>query len=159
MLEGKTAERRELVATVRGSQKSLSAWTVSFATADLLTFLKAYQWYEPRSKEARLGNPLALQIEFLEGKAGETGIRDWLLLGPGLSKARGKKLLLGVEFDVVFRSRHENQEARFHTYNDPVHRAFARHITEQDELPGANSTLNGLRGKRGVMIYYPITET
>ena len=46
----------------------------------------------------------------------------------------------------------------FKTYNDPKHRAFAEHICQQSRLLEANDELNSLSGKKGVMIYYPITE-
>jgi hypothetical protein len=153
MLGGKIPARKELGAEIGNSYKTLSAWTMPLGTA-----ARSYRWYDPRTKESKFGNPLKLQMEFIEGRAGRTEIQDWLFLAPQISKPRGKKHLAGVEFDVVFRSRHVSQPARFHTYNDPFHRAFARHICKQIKLPRSNADLNSLRGQRGVMIYYAVTE-
>jgi hypothetical protein len=104
---------------------------------------------------------MQLQIEFL----GRTGVEDpqivdWLLLGPCISKPRATRLLAGTIFDVVYRSRRDGERFRFNTYNDPIHRRFGEHIARQTELSDANAALTELRRpRRGVLIYYPITET
>lgn len=158
MLSDSRIALEKLTAVARGSLRTLEANTAIFSTAKLLAFLKRYKWFDPRSREASNGHPLRLQIEFLEGKAGEHGIEDWLLLGPKVSPNRGPFRLKGADFDVVYRSRRE-QEHRFNTYNDPGHRAFAEHICGQRSLAQADDALNALRsGHRGVMIYYPVTE-
>lgn len=159
MLAKSRIDLEQMQAEVRGSLRTLEAHTALFTTERLLTFLKSYRWHDPRSREAANGNPLRLQMEFLEGKAGTHGIEDWLLLSPRIKSPRGLNSVNGIDFDVVHRSRHEQQEYRFHTYNDPVHRAFAEHICGQAVLPRADAKLNALRGAhRGVMLYYPITE-
>lgn len=149
----------QVQAEIRGSLRTQEAHTALFSTERLLTFLKSYRWYDPRSKEASHGNPLRLQAEFIEGKAGNHGIEDWLLFSPRIKSPRGLNNINGIDFDVVHRSRREQQEHRFHTYNDPVHRAFAEHISGQKVLPRADVKLNALHSRRrGVMLYYPITE-
>jgi hypothetical protein len=138
--------------------KVLRAHTATFTTKKLLEFLQSYRWFDPRSREASIGNPLRLQLEFLQGKAGEHGIEDWLLLSPQIKNPRGLNPVNGTDFDVVYRSRHELPH-RFNTYNDPVHRLFAEHICGQAILPRADDELNALRSAhRGVMLYYPITD-
>lgn len=159
MLTGATIVESTMKAEARGTLRTLKANTTLFSTDGLLGFLKAYRWFDPKSREERMGNPLRLQIEFLEGKAGDHGIKDWLLLGPKVLAARGGHELNGANFDVVYRSRHEQMDYRFNTYNDPVHRAFARHISQQIILPQADPALNALTSPhRGVMIYYPVTD-
>jgi hypothetical protein len=146
-------------AKARDSLRTLEANTALFSTARLLVFLKTYRWFDPKSREASIGNPLRLQMEFLQGNAGNHGIEDWLLLGPKVSSPQGSHELNGTKFDLVYRSRHEQQEHRFNTYNDPVHRAFAQHICQQLILPQADDELNLLTSAhRAVMIYYPITD-
>jgi hypothetical protein len=81
------------------------------------------------------------------------------LLAPRISTPRAKHALAGADFDVVYRSRHVEQPYRFNTYNDPIHRQYARHISGQHLLPQAGSELENLRTPhRGVMLYYPITD-
>ncbi|RWK48111.1 Z1 domain-containing protein [Mesorhizobium sp.] len=159
MLSGAAITQTVMTASARGSLRALGANTALFSTQKLLEFLNAYRWYDPKSREASAGNPLRLQVEFLQGKAGAHLIEDWLLLGPKITAPRAAKDVNGTDFDVVYRSRHEQQDYRFHTYNDPVHRAFAQHISGQIVLPQADSTLNALVSThRGVMIYYPVTD-
>ena len=158
LLKGTSIDLRSLQAEARGSLRTLRAHTATFTTKKLLDFLHSYRWFDPRSREASNGNPLQLQLEFLQGKAGNHEIEDWLLLSPQIKNPRGLNSIIGTDFDVVYRSRHELPH-RFHTYNDPVHRQFAEHICCQKALPRANDELNALRGAhRGVMIYYPITD-
>jgi len=159
LLQGRQVDLQTMKAEARGSLRTLRAHTALFSTKKLLQFLHSYRWFDPRSSEAKIGNPLRLPIEFLEGKAGEHGIEDWLLLSPQIASPRGLNTVNATDFDVVYRSRHEQLEHRFHTYNDPVHRLFAQHICEQVTLPKADEALNALRSAhRGVMIYYPITD-
>jgi hypothetical protein len=158
LLKGAAINFNSLQAEARGSLRTLHAHTATFTTKKLLDFLQAYRWFDPRSREASNGNPLHLQLEFLQGKAGDHEIQDWLLLSAQIRNPRGLNAINGTDFDVVYRSRHELPH-RFHTYNDPVHRQFAEHICCQKELPRANDELNALRSQhRGVMLYYPITD-
>lgn len=159
MLAKSRIDLERMQGEARGSLRTLEAHTAIFTTDRLLTFLKAYRWYNPRSREASNGHPLKLQIEFLQGAAGPHEIEDWVLLSPRITSPRGLNPINGIDFDVVYRSRHEQQDHRFNTYNDPVHRAFAEHISGQTVLPRADAKLNALRSThRGVMLYYPITE-
>ncbi|MBY5917754.1 Z1 domain-containing protein [Rhizobium leguminosarum] len=158
MLSGTHAILRTLEAQTPRGRRKLEALTASFETKNLVRFLKEYKWYDPKSRDSRLGNPMALQIEFLKAERGDHGIRDWLLLGPKIDKPLGIHRLAGGDFDVVHRSRRD-EGGRFNTYNDPVHRLFAQHICAQTTLSEANDELNALVSRhRGVMIYYPITE-
>jgi hypothetical protein len=158
MLKGSAIDLNEMQAEVRGSLRTLEAHSAFFTTERLIAFLKSYRWFDPRTREN--GNPLQLQIEFLEGKAGAHDIEDWLLLSPRIKTPRGLNEINGIDFDAVYRSRREQQEHRFNTYNDPVHRAFAAHISGQTVLKRADDRLNALRAPhRGVMLYYPITES
>lgn len=159
MLGKSQIDLEQLQAEVRGSLRTLEAHISIFSTERLLAFLRAYRWFDPRSREAANGHPLKLQMEFLEGRAGPHDIEDWLLLSPRIKAPRGLNTINGIDFDVVYRSRHAQQQHRFNTYNDPVHRAFAEHVSAQKILPRADDKLNALRGMhRGVMLYYPITE-
>ncbi|MBZ9654014.1 Z1 domain-containing protein [Phyllobacterium lublinensis] len=157
MVHGQIATQRTLRALTRSGLRELRVMTIPVKTQELMHFLNAYRWYDPKSRDARAGNPLALQIEFLKGDAGDHEIDDWIVLGPKIDGARGSHRLAGKDFDVVYRSRRDDN--RYNTYNDPVHRSFAEHICGQATLPSANDALNELRSvHRGVIIYYPITE-
>lgn len=159
MLKNKSFTERRLTAEIGESLKTLVAQTAQFSTGELLALLKSYVWYNSRSREAAQPNPLHLQIEFLEGKAGKHEIEDWLLLGPRIGRPRAKYTIHSSTFDVVYRSRHDQQPHRFNTYNDPSHRAFASYISGLTELSQVSDELRGLRHlRRGVMIYYPVTE-
>ncbi|MGQ0589134.1 MAG: Z1 domain-containing protein [Sphingosinicella sp.] len=159
LLAEKTITERELVGVVRGAKRAQAALTAGFSTAELIKFLRAYKWYDPGSKESWRGNPLHLQIEFLEKKGGDHEIEDWILLAPRIGKPRTTTIIHEASFDVVHRSRHTEQPWRFHTYNDPAHRQYAEHISNQADVKGANAELNALRKPhRGVLIYYPVTE-
>ncbi|GGF78142.1 hypothetical protein GCM10011402_33490 [Paracoccus acridae] len=158
LLKGASVDLKSLQAEVRGSIRTLRVHTATFTTKRLLDFLRSYNWFDPRNREANNGHPLRLQMEFLQGKAGDHEIADWLLLSPQIKNPRALNPINGTDFDVVHRSRHELPH-RFHTYNDPVHRLFAEHICGQSRLKRASEELNALRSPhRGVMIYYPITE-
>lgn len=152
------AEAHRLQATVRGGARTIDVNAITVDPAEVIRFLKAYQWYDS-GKESRRWNPLQLQIEFLEGKGGNPNIKDWLLIGPKVGVNRGVRPLGGLDFDVVYRSRHEEAPGRFQTYNDPKHRELARFISGQIDLADANEPLRKLRRPgRAAMIYYPITE-
>lgn len=158
MLSKKTFKQHEFEAETNRGKRRLISQTTGFSTEELIKFLQSYKWYDPKNRDAKFGNPLALQIEFLKGDAGDHEIKDWLLFSPRIGTPLGTHKFAGTDFDVVYRSRRE-EGGRFNTYNDPVHRAFAEHICCQNRLNGANDVLNSLSNpNRGVMIYYAITD-
>ncbi|TYC79871.1 endonuclease [Stappia sp. BW2] len=137
--------------------KSFSAFVFETSNEKVITFLKAYKWYDDKSPERKFGNPLHLQLEFLEGSAGDPGIDRWLILSPKISTPQSTFRLAGEKLHVVYRSRQSS--SRFNTYNDKVHRAFARHIAGPTELEDASKEFETLKAPRtGVMLLYPITE-
>ena len=159
MLSGKAIEEQEFSAAIRGGQRTMNSWVAECSPAEIVEFISKYKWFDPKSADAKGGNPLHLQLEFLNGNAGDPEISRWLVISPRISKPRAPHPVAGKAFDVVFRSRHTESPSRFHTYNDPVHRAFARHIAGQIELPNASAELDDLRQPgTGVLLYYPITE-
>ncbi|MBP0496012.1 Z1 domain-containing protein [Roseomonas indoligenes] len=139
----------------------LSANVVELSPAAVVELLEKYRWYGTERGAPRGTNPMRLQMEFLRKRGAEDPqIDDWLLLGPRIEKASAVRPLAGVDFDVVFRSRRDNEKYRFNTYNDPIHRRFAEHIACLTTLQNANAELTALRQpRRGVLIYYPIFET
>ncbi len=146
---------------LESAEHSMRALTLPLSSAEIIKLLERYRWFNPNTKESKLGNPMALQIEFLKGHAGDPQIADWLLLGPRIKPERRKGLfeLAGADFDIVYRSRHVEQEHRFNTYNDPIHRKFARHISGQESLAAANPELTTLTGRRrGVLMFYAVTD-
>jgi len=155
-----TADGHRVNGTIKGAIRTVDVNTIELDPKAVIKFLKSYRWYDPGDPAARRGNPLQLQIEFLEGKQGDPQIDDWLLIGPKIDKARGQRSLGGLDFDVVYRSRHEEAPGRFQTYNDPKHRDIARYVAGQIDIADANEALQRLkRPRRAAMIYYPITET
>ena len=120
----------------------------------VVAFLKDYRWSNTSEKQKQL--PMQFQIEFLQGSGtSDPQINDWLILAPQILNPPAEILVGGTKFSVISRDR---VEARFATYNDPKHRAFAQHIAGNDELKGVNDALAKLRtAHRGVMIYYPVT--
>jgi hypothetical protein len=143
----------------------------------MLKFLKGYKWLQKKPPVA-----FQLQLEYLQGKYGDPSINDWLFLAPQVKNPEGSIKLLGSNLGVVYRSREGgNDEKRLNTYNDPRHRFFAEFVTgvrlEVDAnlaklsapvnptdlkprtLYDPNKDLSDLaKPKRGVFIYYPITE-
>lgn len=147
--------------TLRGAPRTIDINTAVLDPKAVVGFLKAYRWYDAGDPEAaRRGVPMQLQIEYLEGKHGDPEIDDWLLIGPKIDKPRAARPVNGVNFDVVYRSRHEEAPGRFQTFNDPKHRDIARFIAGQTEIDDANEAFRNLRRpRRAALIYYPITET
>ena len=147
--------------TISGTQKSgpksLGATLFETTPDRMVTFLESYIWYDEKSPDAVLGNPLRLQVEFLRKSAGDPGIDRWVILCPRISNPQGTFKLAGADLDVVIRTR--QSESRYNTYNDPVHRGFARHIAGPDKLAKPSATLESLaRPRTAVMILYPISE-
>jgi hypothetical protein len=160
LLRGKAVGHHDLSAVVKGRRARLAANTAVLAPDEMLRFLKSYRWFNRNDRTLRLGNPLAAQIGFLEDTGDrDPAIDDWLLLAPCITDPRAKLAIEGVDFDVVYRSRHDDAPNRFNTYNDPIHRQFGEYIAKQTQLEEANSALEELRSdRRAVMIFYPITE-
>ena len=145
----------------RSKPHKLRAHVVELSPEAVVELLSNYRWYGSERGAPRGTNPMRLQMEFL-GKRGseDPQIDDWLLLGPCIEKPTAHRPLAGKDFDVVYRSRRDNEKYRFNTYNDPIHRRFAEHIASLTTLQHPNQELAALRRpKRGVLIYYPITET
>jgi hypothetical protein len=140
--------------TVSGSL-SLEAHTAIVAPTAMVTFLKSYRW--SNSSERVKQRPMELQIEFLQRVgAQDPQIDDWLLVAPQINTPRATIKIQGIDFGVIYR---ERTELRFGTYNDPKHRAFAEDIAYGEVLANANDQLLSLRkARRGVMIYYVITD-
>lgn len=160
MIGSGVAAREELRAKIRSKEKKLIANTVLLTPSSVIAFLKSYRWYDANDRASRNGNPLHLQIEFLEGKGGSPEIDDWLLVGPEIDKPPATLPLAGANFHVVYRSRHEEASGRFHTYNDPYHRAFAEFIVNKSvDLKDPNQALRNLKvPRRAAMILYPVTD-
>lgn len=125
-------------------------------TKDVAGLIKHYRWYDRRERD-RTPNPLQQQLEFLEATGARAPqIDDWVLISPKYAEPREVLQLASADFHAVFRSRNG---PRFTTYNDPVHRQFAEHVTGRSELSGANDALRDLsRPGRGVVLYYPVTD-
>lgn len=157
LVDGAEASHLQATGRHKGAQKSFSGTVFETTPQRMITFLESYVWYDSKSPDARFGNPLRLQLEFLKGSAGDPGIDRWLLLSPEISNPQGIFRLGGVDLNVVVRTR--QSPTRFNTYNDPTHRAFARHLAGPDLLSEPSKALEDLRApKTGVMILYPIAE-
>ena len=119
----------------------------------MIRFLKAFRWFN--SDERGRASPMHLQIEFLERTgAQDPGITDWLLMAPQINRDLGTVKIKGVDFNPISRG---YNEGRFGTYNDPRHRAYAEYIAYENDLAGADSSLQALRKRgRAVMLYYPV---
>ncbi|MFK4503794.1 hypothetical protein ABIF86_008085 [Bradyrhizobium japonicum] len=160
LVDGSTPQRLE--ATGRNVDGPLTlTGTVFEVTPDrMIAFLKSYRWYDDKPTQARLGNPLRLQLEFLGGSAGSPGIDRWLIVSPEIANSQGSITLQATDLNVVYRSRKPAGGARFNTYNDKRHRAFAEHLAGIKALIEPSETLDALKQpKTGVMLLYPITET
>ena len=134
MLSGAEINEENLSADVLGRRLSVDFLCAIRSTEDVVMFLRDYKYYNPKSSLARGGNPMQLQIEFLQGKAGNHEIKDWLFLSPRIKSLLGTHEILGRGFDVVYRSRHDDADYRFNTYNDPKHRHIAEHISGKEVL-------------------------
>jgi hypothetical protein len=151
-----------LHAAGRNADGALSMDATVFETAPdrLVDFLTAYRWYDEKPANVGMANPMQLQLEFLKGSAGSPGIDRWLVISPEIATAQGSLSLGGADLDVVYRSRKPEGGARFNTYNDKRHRAFAEHLAGIKGLAEPSESLSDLVAPRtGVMLLYPITET
>lgn len=160
LVEG--SEPQALQATGRNADGALALKATVFDTTPerMIAFLRAYRWFDDKPTDPRLVNPMQLQMEFLEGSAGLPGIDRWLVVSPEIANAQGGITIEGAELNVVYRSRKPAGGARFNTYNDKRHRAFAEHLAGIKPLAEPSETLKPLLGpKTGVMLLYPITET
>jgi hypothetical protein len=145
---------------------SLKAFVGVATFSEMLKFLKAYTWLHKHTPPT-----FQLQLDYLEGKYGDPCVSDWLFFAPQIEKPEGYITLVGAKLGVVYRSRENGEdENRLNTYNDPKHRLFAEYVTginarlDQSDTTSrirsdANKSLQALVApKRGVIIYYPITE-
>lgn len=159
LVAGTSPARLEATAHNADGPLSLNGTVYEVAPDRVVDFLKAYRWYDDKPSEARLGNPMRLQIEYLEGSAGAPGIDRWLVVSPEIGSPQGTLPLVGTDLHVVFRSRKPQGGPRFNTYNDKRHRAFAEHLAGIKVLADPSETLAAFQGPRtGVMLLYPITE-
>ena len=119
----------------------------------VVRFLQEYRW----SVKA---NPMALAIDFLQKTgAQDPKINDWVCLAPQIGSPRDIISINKAQFGVVYRSRHAEEPARFHTYNDPKHRLFAECITRSKPFDTMNEALSSVCAPhRAVALYYPITD-
>jgi hypothetical protein len=157
LLTGTNIESYSIEAKRDGKSHVLDVNAAILDPKEVVGFLKDYKWLR--------GNPMLLEVDFLQGTAlRDPEIDDWLLFAPQVKDATNKYIELhGKRFFVVYRSREENNpKARFNTYNDPRHRRFAEliaGIVPKNPLTDPNESLAALcRPRRAVIMYYPITE-
>jgi hypothetical protein len=159
LVHGSKPTRLEAIGDSSEGPLALNATVFEASPDRLVDFIKAYHWYDDRPTDARLGNPLRLQLEFLEGSAGSPGVDRWLIVSPEIAGPQGTITLEGVDLHIVYRTR-RSLGPRFNTYNDKRHRAFAEHLAGIKPLKDASEELEALTAPRtGVMLLYPITET
>lgn len=158
MLKGSGALKRgTLSLTTDGSGAipsnniELGAQWVALTTAQMLTFLKGYQWLEGKNVV------LAREIEFLESTE-NTNVDKWLLLCVDGPVKSAEVSLVGEKFRPFNRSRVGSSE-RFGVYSESDHRTMAAHLAG---LPGATSDdaqTEALRdAKQGVFVFYPTRD-
>jgi len=159
LVTGSKPVRLEASGVVDKVFKNFAGTVFETSNNRMIDFLGKYKWYDDSSPEAKFGNPLRLQLEFIQGSAGSPGIDRWLVISPEVSTPQGAFELEGASLHVVFRSRQPSPGPRFNTYNDKVHRAFGRHLAGPTLLPGASASLDAMKeASTGVMLLYPITE-
>ncbi|WAJ28504.1 Z1 domain-containing protein [Antarcticirhabdus aurantiaca] len=124
--------------------------------SDIVELIRGYIWFDRRER-GRTPNPLYQQLEFLQQTGDRSPqIEDWVFMSPKFDSPRAHLSIAGADFHAVFRSRNG---PRFTTYNDPVHRRFAEHVTGKIEMSRPNAALDELRRPgRGAMLFYPITD-
>jgi Z1 domain len=159
LVGGSTPTRLEATGRNADGPLSLNATLFEATPERLIDFLKAYHWYDDKLADTRLGNPMRLQLEFLQGSAGSPGIDRWLIVSPEIASPQGSIALEAANLHVVYRTR-RSLGPRFNTYNDKRHRAFAEHLAGIKPLADPSAELEAFRAPRtGVMLLYPITET
>lgn len=160
LVKGSTPKRLEATGRNVDGPLTFNGTVFEVQPERIINFLKAYRWYDDKTTTIRLGNPLRLQLEFLEGSAGCPGIDRWLIMSPEITNPQGSISLQGCDLHVVYRTRKPAGGARFNTYNDKRHRAFAEHLAGIKVLAEPSESIAALRQpKTGVMLLYPITET
>lgn len=163
LVVGTPLEEKLLSAKEDGRTVSLKAVCGILSNESVIRFLSDYRW----APGGRLEN-FSLPLGYIKGEYGNPLIDDWLFFAPQIKSPIGQPFEIqpGCSVGVVNRTKREGQD-RFNTYNDPKHRRFAEFITKPDSAPedrrivltDPNSELAGLyQPRRGVLIYYPITE-
>jgi hypothetical protein len=125
-------------------------------SAQVIGFLRSYRWL--RSEVPAL---IIRQIEYLEGKAGESGITGWRILAFQSEKSSGSAWnAAGIDFNCRKRSR--NKTLRFLVYSEPNHRAIAAYLTgaENDRsVRNPNSAMATMKDPtKAILLFYPVRQ-
>jgi hypothetical protein len=125
-------------------------------SADVITFLKSYRWLRDEVPAS-----IIRQVEYLEGKAGQTGIAGWRVLAFQSAKSVGT-VFSAAGHDFNCRKRSRTKTLRFNVYSEPDHRAIAHYLTgvEHDRsIRQPNSAMHALRDTRkAILVFYPVRQ-
>jgi hypothetical protein len=100
LVSGSTPKRLEATGRNADGPMTFKGTVFEVQPERLIDFLKAYRWYDDNPTHARLGNPLRLQLEFLQGSAGSPGIDRWLVISPEIANPQGSISLQGYDLHV-----------------------------------------------------------
>jgi hypothetical protein len=138
-----------------------SAVVLEAANADVIGFLKAYQWLESEYKYPNRPTDTGLQIEFLERQ--KHGIGSWLIVAPQRRESYGNALTVNGVGQFSVKERHRVGDRGFQVFGEPIHRTIAEFLAGikpgSSDLASPNSATKKLRiDHRGVCLLYPVRE-
>jgi hypothetical protein len=151
LLNGVTIDEGVLAATVDHSDVDFPALWCRLDPEPVLEFLSGYQWGPDHQ------GTLQLVIEFLQGKSGAPGIKDWLLVAPQPVKDQKGVVSFGEKsFKIRLRSR-SLDGSRYLVYSEPDHILMARYLNGVVSGSPNNSATQALQSsERGVLLLYPV---
>ena len=124
--------------------------------AQVLVFLKSYRWLRDEVPAS-----IIRQIEYLEGKAGQSGITGWRVLAFQSDKSFGGVFsAAGQDFNCRKRSR--TRTLRFGVYSEPNHRAIAAYLAGTDNdrsVRNPNTAMATMKEPtRAILVFYPVRQ-
>jgi hypothetical protein len=122
--------------------------------AQVIAFLKAYRWLRDEGHAA-----IVRQIEYLEGKAGESGITGWHILAFQSEGSFGS-VWNAAGHDFNCRKRSRNKTHRFLAYSEPNHRAIAAYlagVANDRAVRNPSRDMAIMKDQtKGIFLFYPV---
>jgi hypothetical protein len=161
LLEAASVSRERLACEIieedgSASRASFDVLISEPGPSEVISFLKSYRWLRDEVPAS-----IIRQIEYLEGKAGQTGITGWRVLAFQSAKSVGTAFS-AAEHDFNCRKRSRTKTLRFNVYSEPDHRAIAHYLAgvEHDRsIRKPNSAMQALRDTgKAIMVFYPVRQ-
>jgi hypothetical protein len=161
LLMAAPVNRQHLTCDIFQADGSISPYTSEVLTSEpdaarVLAFLKSYRWLRDEMPAS-----IIRQTEYLEGKAGPSGITGWHVLAFQSDKSFGDVFnAAGQDFNCRKRSR--TKTLRFGAYSEPNHRAIAAYLAGTDNnrsVRNPNTAMATMKEPtRAILVFYPVRQ-